>query len=247
MIGVMDKPKNNNKIAVIISLSVAIVFGAVIFLPFALGVDMMMGGYALVFVSSIISISALVVAAFFWSRATTFKRFMNSEDILAHWNYSAEEWQHYIDLNFREEKKEKRGLYLVIAGFALFFSLIFVIINLEAGIIVLMVMAGLVIILAFFAFAMPYLNRARNRRITGEAYISASALYFNRTFYKWGFWGTKLKGVQVIQKDNSPAMLCFNYLHPTGSAGVQETTVSIPIPRGQEETAKNILKIITGN
>jgi len=164
MIGVMSKPKNNNKIAVIISLSVAIVFGAVIFLPFAIGVDMMMGGYALVFVSSIISISALVVAAFFWSCATAFKRFMDSKGILAHWNYSSEEWQHYIDLNFREEKKEKRGLYLVIAGFALFFSLIFLIINLEAGIIVLMVMAGLIIILAFFAFAMPYLNRAKSLR-----------------------------------------------------------------------------------
>ena len=243
----MDKPKNKNKTAAIISLSVAIVFGVVIFLPFALGVDMMMGGYALVFVSSIISISALVVATFFWSRATAFKRFMDSKDILAHWNYSSEEWQHYIDLNFREEKKEKRGLYLVIAGFALFFSLIFLIINLEAGIIVLMVMVGLIIILAFFAFAIPYLNRAKSLRIPGEAYISASALYFNRTFYKWDFWGTKLKGVQVIQKDNSPAMLCFNYLHPTGRAGVQETAVCVPIPRGQEETAKNILKVITGN
>jgi hypothetical protein len=73
-----------------------------------------------------------------------------------------------------------------------------------------MVIVVLIIILAFFAFAVPHLNRARNLRILGEAYISPSALYFNRTFYKWGFWGTNLEAVQIIRKDNAPAILCFN-------------------------------------
>jgi hypothetical protein len=62
-----------------LGLSVGVVFGAVIFLPFALSVDMMIGGYALAFISFIISVSALVTTVFFWIRAAAFKRFTKSE------------------------------------------------------------------------------------------------------------------------------------------------------------------------
>jgi len=42
---------------------------------------------------------------YYLQRAVAFKRFLKTDDILAHWTYTEDEWRRYSELEFREDKK----------------------------------------------------------------------------------------------------------------------------------------------
>ena len=237
-------PSNNPErrtLIVCFIIFVAAVVAAV--LPFVTGMDMMQAGYALTCLAGCMAMSALVAAVIFWTRASAWDRLAQGQDVLAHWIYDGQEWQAYSQVEFAEDSVDKRNLWLVVAGIALLVGVIFFLGDRKGGGVVLLVMLGLIGVTGALAFGMPRLALARNRRAQGEAVISSNAVWLSGALHTWKGWGAKLESVRLRQE--TPAILEIVYSTPS-RAGRQNTTVRVPVQRGQERAAQQIVEYFQG-
>ena len=180
-----------------------------------------------------------IAALLFLARAATWDRLARGEDVLAHWTYSDAEWQAYAQVEFEQESTDKRTLWLVVAGIALLVGIIFFIGDPRGGRVVLLVMLGLIMVTGALAFGMPRLTLARNRRTQGEVVISSDAVWLSGALHTWKGWGAKLESVRLRQEP--PAILEIVYSSPNRT-GRQNTTVRMPVPRGQEQAAQQVVE-----
>ena len=224
-----------------ISAAVAILAAGLIFLPGLIHLDGMRGGYAISFVAFFIAVSAAVITCFFWGRAKTLDRILAGMDVLAHWTYQPEEWQRYADAELKEQSQENKWLWFVIAGWCLFFGILFWLLDREAGRMVFFMLLGLALFLACFAYGVPRLRYRRQRRKPGEAWIAPTAIYFDSALVPLNSWGSRLVAVAWRDAEGAvPAHLVFQVSVPS-RAGSQEQTLRIPVPRGYEDEARNLL------
>jgi hypothetical protein len=233
-------PYNNpeRKVAVV-CLVIFIAAVAASVLPFIASMDMLRSGYALTCVAGFFAVSALIAALVFFARAATWDALARGQDVLAHWTYGEAEWQAYSRAEFEEEKTEKRNLWMVMAGIALLVGVIFFIGDRRGGGIVLLVMLGLILVTGALAFGLPRLTLARNRRSQGEALISSNAVWLSGALHAWKGWGAKLESVRL--REETPAILEIVYSSPNRT-GRQNTTVRVPVPRGQEQAAQQVVE-----
>ena len=232
---------NPEKIYMSISAGISFLAFGLIFLPGWIGMDGMNGGYAISFVAIFITISAAVVTLFFRKRATVLDNILASKNLLAHWTYQPDEWQHYADTEFHEQTSLNKGLLLVMAAWALFFGGLCWIVDHEGGGFVFVLMVGLILLLATVAFGLPRLRYRRQRRGPGEAWITPSAVYFDGNLLNWNSWGTRLENVAWREpKGNVPAQLEFEVSY-VSRAGRQSQTLRIPVPSGREYEARTVL------
>ena len=211
-----------------------------IFAPTIFGMDGFNGGYAISTLSFMLVVTGIIVIIIYSGRARTLDKILNGDNLLAHWTYSPEEWNSYADTQYKEEKSGKKALFYVIAAFALFFGVVFMIIDFESGIFVMGVMLALIVVIAFTAWFTSWYNYRENKKYLGETYISEDAVYINRQLHTWRGLGAKLDSVDLNQ-GKSQLLLQFVYSAPTRT-GMQEYTVRIPVPKGQEEAAEKIFK-----
>jgi hypothetical protein len=209
--------------------------------PFVAGMNMMQAGYALTCLAGFMALLALVAAVIFWARASAWDRLAQGQDVLAHWMYDEQEWQAYSQVEFAEDSVDKRNLWLVVAGIALLVGVIFFLADRQGGGVVLLVMLGLIGVTAALAFGMPRLALARNRRLQGEAVISPNAVWLSGTLHTWKGWGAKLESVRL--REGTPTILEIVYSTPNRT-GRQDTTVRVPVPRGQEKTAQRVVECL---
>ncbi len=233
---------NPEKIYARVSAAVAVLAAGLIFLPGLLELDGMQGGYALSFVALVIAVSAAVITWFFWGRATMLDRLVSGREVLAHWTYQSDEWQRYAEAELQEQTMENKWLWLVIAGWCLFFGILFWWLDPDAGGVVFLVMVGLTVFLASVAFGVPRLRYWQQQRGPGEAWVAPTAVYFDGVLVHWNSWGTRLE--QVVwrdQEDGVPARLEFQVSYPART-GRQTQTVRLPIPQGREAEARVVLE-----
>lgn len=79
------------------------------FVPDAAGMDMMSGGYAVIWVSAFLAVVCAVSAIIYLRRAVLLDRLVAGKDLLAHWTYTEDEWLRFVDADFHAEAREKRG------------------------------------------------------------------------------------------------------------------------------------------
>jgi hypothetical protein len=180
---------------------------------------------------------------FFRRRAAHLDRLLQGQEVLAHWKYTAVEWQAYIDAELSEQTRENRALWLVMAGMCLFVGALFCLFDREAGFYVLLVMVGMTGILAAAAFGLPRLRRRRRRRQghPGEVWLAPTAVYFDGVFLPWNSWEARLQKVDLQAASGSaPACLRFHLVHIV-KTGIQVSTLRIPVPAGRLEEASALL------
>jgi hypothetical protein len=211
-----------------------------IFAPTIFGMDGFNGGFAISTISFMLVVTGIIVIIIYSGRARTLDKIFDGNNLLAHWTYSPEEWSSYADTQYKEEKGEKKALFFIIAGFALFFGVVFMIMDPESGIFVMGVMLALIAIIAFTAWFTSWYNYRENKKYLGETYITEDAVYINRQLHTWRGLGARLDSVDLNQGE-SPLLLKFVYSAPTRT-GMQEYTARIPVPKGQEESAEKIFK-----
>jgi len=223
----------------------AIIWGVVtalaifaIFAPHIFGMDYLNGGFAISALSFIIAITGIIVTVIYARRARLLDRILDGENLLAHWTYSLEEWNQYADKEFQTEKKEKRMLFYMVAGIALFFGVLFFLFDREGGLWVLISMLGLIGLIAFVAWFAAWYNYSQNKKYLGEAYITRDAVYLNRQLHTWRGLGSRLESVVLAEKESRP-LLAFTYSAPS-RIGRQEYTVRVPVPEGQEKAAEKL-------
>lgn len=231
--------KNNptRRTAVIWGIVTALAIFA-IFAPHIFGMDELGGGFAISALSIMVAITGIIVTVIYARRARLLDRILDGENLLAHWTYSRQEWNQYAEKEFQTEKKEKRMLFYMVAGFALFFGILFFIFDREGGLWVLISMLGLIALIAFVAWFAAWYNYSQNKKYLGEAYITGDAVYLNRQLHTWRGLGARLESVVLAEKE-SGQLLAFTYSLPT-RMGRQEYTVRIPVPTGQEKAAKKL-------
>lgn len=209
-----------------------------IFAPHIFGMDGFSGGFAISTLSFFVAITGIIVVIMYVKRARALDRLFDGENLLAHWTYHPEEWRQYTEKEFQTERKEKWGLFYLVAGIALFLGIVFFIFDQEAGLWVFIAMLGLIALIAFVAWFAAWNTYRQNKKYLGEAYIGRNAVYLNRQFHTWKGLGARLESV-VLAEHKGQQLLAFTYSMPTRT-GIQEYTVRVPIPQGQEKTAETI-------
>ena len=224
------------------SFIVAIIAAVMIFAPELVGIDGFDGGFAISFVSILVAVIAVIVGVMYLGWANKLDKILRGEGILAHWYYTPEVWAEYTRKEYREEISEKKGLFLLVSGFALFFGILFWVLDAEAGFFVFLVMLGLIGLVAFVWRFSAWHNYRQNISGVKEAYITKDAIYMNKKFITWRAIFTRFD--EVTQEDKQGlALLVFKYTL-TNRTGPQTYTTRVPIPPGQEENAKNIMQQI---
>ncbi len=159
--------------------------------------------------------------------------------MFVHWTYEDQRWQEYTRKEYAEELSEKKGLFLIISAFALFFGFLFWFLDNEAGFVVFLVMLGLIGLVGFTWRFSAWYSLRQNENGIKEAYVARSGIYMNRRLYTWRLFSAKLLGVEIKNSKDS-LLLKFSYTAFTFPSP-QTYTVRVPIPIGQEEAAKNIV------
>lgn len=233
----MLQTRNPDKTIALVCVLVSVAAVVAALLPFFTGMDMMRSGYGLMCMAGFIALTGLIAALLFFARAAAWDKLARGQDVLTHWIYSEAEWQTYAQVEFEEESRDKRNLWLVVAGIALLAGVIFFLADQEAGGVVLLVMLGLIAVTGVLALGLPRLAFARNQRAPGEVVISSESAWLSGTFHTWKGWGARLESVRL--RDEMPAILEIIYSTPNRT-GRQNTTVRVPVPMGQQATAQQV-------
>jgi hypothetical protein len=220
---------------VVTAVGILMIFG-----PGFVGIDGFEGGFAISFVGLFVAILGLVVAGFYFQQANILGGILRGEGLLVHWMFDDEMWKEYTRKEYAEEISEKKGLFVIVSIFALFFGFLFWFFDNEAGFFVFLVMLGLIGLVGFAWRFSTWYYREQNERGTKEAYIARSGVYMNRRLYTWRLFSAKLLGVE-IRNSNGLTFLKFSYTAFTGPSS-QTYTIRVPIPIGQEEVAKSIIQ-----
>jgi hypothetical protein len=186
----------------------------------------------------IILITGFIAALIYSDRAGKIDRFIRGEDLLAHWTYTPDEWQQYAEKESIRDKSSKKTLFFIISGIVLFIGIVYTAIKPQSGIWVMSAMIGLIIIIGFVAWLTGWYNRRQNIKYHGEAFIRRDGVYLNRRFHQWNQVGSYLNSVQYVE--DIPPVLSFSYFALTGTI-TQEYKVHVPVPKGQEARAKELL------
>ena len=197
------------------------------------------GGFALAAFGLLIMITGIVTAVLFFRLGNRYDRILSDKNPLARWTYSDEEWRAYTEADYKIDRKNRWTLVGIISAFAIFFGALFAVMDPEAGIYVLYTMLGLIALVSLTAFLTSRQNYRRNVKHKGEALIAGDGIILNGQLHAWNVIGSRLDRVDYIEE--TPPMVEFEYSAPSRN-GRDSYTVRVPIPSGQEKSARDIVQ-----
>jgi uncharacterized membrane protein HdeD (DUF308 family) len=238
-----NKKYFNPSAAVARNCFIAAVVGVLVFFyPIVFPIETYGAGFAINLLGILIFLTGLISGFVFLKMAGNLNKLVSGEGLLAHWTYSADEWSRYTEAEHLRDKKDKWQLFRLITIIAVIVGVVFVIIDHEAGLFVLAIIAGLILIIAFTAWASIASAYRQNRSQLGEVYIGMSGALLGRAFHYWKLPTAFLRSATFQEGD--PPFIQLDYSSPSGQAR-GEYTARFPIPRGHEEEAKQVLAQLT--
>ena len=240
-VGIM---KNNEWKRVYISLVAAVLF--IILIVVASGtMDGMSGGYAVMFVSLFLSITAFVVALLFFTRARTMDEILGGKNLLAYWIYPAEETRKSAEREFVNYRESNRALLYVVGGFLLIAILIMVIFGGEAGVTTAGMLFIVLIIIAIVSVVAPKLELKRALKAPREAYITTTGIIYEGAVYPFHSLMMRMDGVRFMKgTEKSPPILEFSFMQLVGLYILQPFEINVPVPAGEEPKAQEIAGLL---
>ena len=217
-----------------------------ILLPLVADLDMMAYGFAMQFLGLFLIIAGLVTALIFGLRARRLLAVLAGRNLLVHWVYAPEQHSVQAERDFQEEKHRNRLLLLIVAGWLFALVVLFVVIGIWQGQaddmpVFVGTMAGILLLVGLFALVMPYLHYRRARRSSGEAYIATNALFINGVLHTWDLPLARLQRVTLVEDDGLTRLVFhLRSLSRTNITLYQPYTVEVPVPPGEEATARGI-------
>jgi hypothetical protein len=206
------------------------------------GIDRMNGGYALMLFAVFFAITGGVTTWLYAWRAAILKRILGGEGRLGRWTYPARQYEQEQEMIYRREKSEKSGLFtittilLVAIGGCVFMPA-----YLNGDIRspwVFLGYLGIILLIAFFAFGLPWLNYRSRRRRPMEAIIGREGLVLYGGFHPFKGALQSLVGVELKE---SEVVFSLRYLSRLSWFSYPVYTVSVPVPEGELETAQKIV------
>ena len=218
--------------------AILLFFYPIVFPPQTYGLN-----FAMMFVAIVIFFSAIISAIIFQRLAGNLNRLVAGEGLLAHWTYSQDEWSRYTEEEHLRDRKDKWGLFRLIAIIAAVVGIIFVIFKHDALPIMLIVIPGLIAIIAATAALSISSTYRQNRAHPGEVYIGKSGALLGRAFHYWKLPTAYLQ--TAVFEPGNPPVVKLVYSSPSGYAR-GEYIARFPVPQGREQEAKQVLAQLKG-
>ena len=226
---------------------VALVWGAVgalatlgVILPFvpALHIDGMNGGFAVACFSGFVAMCCGIGAMVYLFRAYTLNGILKGDGVLVRWSFSPEEWSRFVEAEHGRDRAAKLATFYIIAGFALFFGLLFLILGGKGGRATFLAMLTLIAFIGGVAALSVALSYRANKSSLGEVIVARTGIYLNRTLHNWNMLGARLDKVSLMEAED--LLLEFDYSYPA-RAGRQTAEVRFPVPPGREAEAARLV------
>jgi hypothetical protein len=239
----MNNRRNTETTGLIVGLVMLLAGGGLALWPNLANSDMMQSGYALMCLGGFLALCGVVTSAVYGDRVARLSAMLAGRQVLAHWVYETAQVDRQAARDFKETKERNRGIFLVIAFFMLACIILFTIIGFVEGeedsmpgFIAFMLVILLVI--AAFAFGMPYLQRRQTTHSSHEAYIATNGLYVNGALHTWNSLLAKLDSVAFADRPEPRLVFNLRSLSSVGWIHYEPYAVEVPVPRGQEEEAR---------
>lgn len=228
---------NKNRNISITAWLVAGIFILGVFAPSVFGMDGMNGGYALAVLSGFFAMSAVVTAIIYGISAREQDRVTTGRALLAHWTYTEKEWKSFTKDEGTRTGEDKKFLFYIIAGWAIFFAILFPILDFENGIYVTYMMLGL-IALIWIVMKLAIRSDRNALKTPSDAFISRFGVYFTGTMLSWRMFATRLTGVRFIE-DKDCDFIDFSY-----QSGRSFGSLRVLVPAGKTNEAKKIVEAL---
>ena len=212
------------------------VFAFCMVIPSITGLDGFDGGFAIIFVAGFMVIMSIIIALIYRSRAKQLDKILSGEGRIIVWKYAPDEWQRFVENDFKEEKQAKKFLFFLISGISVVVGVILWIT--VKDILIFFIALGIIPIVALPAFIVPRARYSKLMNSEPKALIAQKGTIVGRMFHLWVKMGARLDEVSIDTEDE-PAMLVFQYSIPTRN-GRQTETARIPVPRGKLNEAEQI-------
>jgi MFS family permease len=198
---------------------------------------------ALIFLGFLGFLTALICAVIFSRLASKVDKMVCGEGLLAHWTYSPDFWARYTEAEHLRDRREKWGLFRLIAIIATVVGVLFLIVlrNETALKVVLVTVPGLILLCALVAWASTVSAYRYNREHVGDAYLGRNGALIGRTWHYWKLPASFIHSVEYHEAEEP--YLEINYSAQSGFAR-GDYNVRIPVPPGHEEEAKNVAKAL---
>ena len=238
--------RNSEVTGLIVGLVLALVGGLLMLLPPLTGMDGFDGGFALQFLGLVVLLTGVVTAVIFAQRTRRLEAMFRGQELLAHWVYDPRQQQEQARRDLATTRGRNRLLLLLVAAFVVACTVLFVVIGFLEGEEENMpgfvaIMFGVLAVVAAFALVMPSLQYRHALRSSGEAIIAGNGLYLNGVLHTWNAPLAGMEGVELVD-DGGQARLLFSLrsLDRTGPGGYQDYCVEVPVPSGEEATARRV-------
>lgn len=162
------------------------------------------------------------------------------QNLLAHWTFDADEWARFT------ENEHVRGMQMA-RKFSLWTFVIsmgvLLVIGLFSGldgmyaVISLAISVAMTTLVGGIMFGSAKSIYAANQAAPGEVFISPTSVYFGNRYYSWARWARLQK---VSLEPGDPSVVQFKYITGSGEQA-SETEVRVPVPRGREQEAQNLV------
>jgi MFS family permease len=219
---------------------IAILGIIIFFIPGIIGMDGFNGGYALSFLGGFVVLVGLIAVIIYARLASILDRITRKENLLARWTYTPEEWKAYTEKEHIEDKATKKGTFILIAAVSVIVGIVVWVIQRNHPLIILFIVIGIIAIMGLTAYLSAFSNYRQNKKYLGEAYIALDGIYLNRQLHIWKGIGNRLESAVYEDKHPGQPSLKFEYSSPSREERYYYTA-RIPVPPGQEETAKRIV------
>ena len=228
--------KNSQRRIVNLWIILMFVFIFLIFLPSIISLDGMDGGFAIGFVSFFMVITSIVVILIYRSRAKQLDNILAGEGRIAVWKYSPEEWERFCEIDFDEERKAKKFLFILVSVICVIVGIILWIAM--EDILIMFISLGIIPVVAVPAFLAPRMRYKKLKTSEGKALISEKGVIVGKMFHLWVKLGARLDQV-ILVTDEQPPILEFHYSMPTRN-GRQDEVARVPVPNGRMDEAIKI-------
>jgi hypothetical protein len=235
----MDKPKNPLKRTALIWVGIIILGIIIVFIPSIFGIDGFNGGFGISFGGIVLTIFGIIGTVIYVRLASKLDQILKKENQLAHWTYSPEEWKAYTEKEYAEDAAGKKGLFIAVAVITLIVGVIFYAIVRDSFVTIFYTVFGIILIVGLSAYLSAVSTYRQNKKYLGEAYISLDGIYLNHQAHIWTGMSSRLENVVYEEENRSQPRIKFEY-SSLSRTGRDYFAVRVPVPIGQEETAKNI-------
>jgi hypothetical protein len=238
--GYKNKERRNANISAIIMM----IGIAGVVLPYVLDANMMGWGFGVSFVGIFVALSACFVFLMFRGRAKVLDRMFKNENVLARWQYSKEFWGKEY-----EEDMEDSGIAKVagffLGGIFLMIGIVVYMVNPDDNGMFLIIMLAIAVFFAIVGFAATAAEKKRITTSMPEAVISKQGLFYKNILYTWNNrLISYLVSVGISPVDHSKIIFTLRQLSRSSGSFIHfyKSTLEIPIPPGQEQSASEIVK-----